>query len=74
MCCSTNGIVLAASGRTDAWEVVAAGVVEIHDAGGTLFQSVRARVKDADTKSQAAALGLKIFPDALEEQSTLVRT
>lgn len=53
--------------------LLAAGVVEIHDAGSTLFQSVRAKVKDADTKSQAAALGLKIFPDGLEEQSTLVR-
>ena len=52
---------------------VFAGVMEIHRDGVTLFQSLRRMIKDADTKAQAAALGLKIFPDGAEEQSTMVR-
>ena len=48
-------------------------MLEIHQDGVTLFRGLRSVIKDADTKAQAAALGLKIFPDAAEEQSTMVR-
>ena len=49
-----------------------AGVVQIHQAGEALFQSVGIKVRDASAKASAINLGLKCFPDGLDGLQPLV--